>query len=87
MPVPPGVLGKKLWRLGEALPRSLKLTSWIRLLKPVMTLREAGRGCGWLQEQGSGRRVNTKHSWQCNHKRSNSNTVPGNHETPDLTRG
>lgn len=38
MPVPPGVLGKKLCRLGEAHPRSLKLTSWIRLLRPVMTL-------------------------------------------------
>lgn len=38
MPVPPGVLGKKLCRLGDAHPRSLKLTSWMRLLSPVMTL-------------------------------------------------
>lgn len=38
IPVPPGVLGKKLCRLGDAQPLSLKLTSWMRLLKPVITL-------------------------------------------------
>lgn len=51
MPVPPGVLGKKLCRLGDAHPRSLKLTSWMRLLKPVITLThgeqtEGGGGGG-----------------------------------------
>lgn len=73
MPVPPGVLGKKLWRLGDALPRSLKLTSWIRLLKPVMTLREEMRGFGLVTRASvRNRRVNTKHSWQCTQSSSNS---------------
>lgn len=40
MPVPPGVFGKKLCRLGFAQPRSLKLTSLMRLLKPVITLQD-----------------------------------------------
>lgn len=44
MPVPPGVFGKKVCRLGSAHPRSLKLTSLMRLLKPVMTLQDRRGG-------------------------------------------